>query len=348
MARGKIILLTGAPTCDEIVNDRLLDGLEPSVSRYIAGSIGENTPDPTPSRQWPNWRALSDDVDAALHKGAGNRTKPQSAALSVAVPALHRRDGDENNEFLESALDDYTQATSTEFAAGTSYESTFMQESFLSDAATDSFVSSAGDPAPPVPVAFTNLKDLPRAAFLEDSYPQTVTVNLVAGVVSVEPVRSVQLRRDSRVRMELVEVAVGDETRAGFSITFWLPTQGETAEVRTALERLRSRHVVLITNVALRVWRGQVYGQSLSRRVSKHETTITRLDSSVRLSTSDGKSDSLTAAFRDKVERVERWVNKFLLPVGHSLESRPAAAKADRGRRESILIEHGELPPDTQ
>ncbi|KAK2031216.1 hypothetical protein LX32DRAFT_691923 [Colletotrichum zoysiae] len=164
---------------------------------------------------------------------------------------------------------------------------TTVTDSFVSET-TDSFqdttiTSTAADPRPPPVTApphhhLSDLRDIPAGPDLLRLAPQTVTVNLIAGVISVSEPRPVTTRWGSD--LSLVEVLVGDDTRAGFGVTFWLPSgaaagrnaAGTTTTTTTTPTRLRRQDVVLLQNVALHVFRGKVYGQSLRKGLTR--TTV--------------------------------------------------------------------------
>ncbi|KAK1975020.1 hypothetical protein LZ30DRAFT_786595 [Colletotrichum cereale] len=150
-------------------------------------------------------------------------------------------------------------------------------DSFVSET-TDSFQNTTADLTgasstrpPPVTAPhqhLSDLKDIPPGPNLLRLAPQTVTVNLIAGVISVSEPRGVTTRWGNE--LSLVEVLIGDETRAGFGVTFWLPSVGKHAG--TTPMRLRRQDVVLLQNVALHVFRGKVYGQSLRKGLTR--TTV--------------------------------------------------------------------------
>ncbi|KAK2002318.1 hypothetical protein LX36DRAFT_264881 [Colletotrichum falcatum] len=154
--------------------------------------------------------------------------------------------------------------------------------SFVSET-TDSFqdttaaadLTSSGPRPPPVAAPphqhLTDLKDIPAGPVLLRLAPQTVTVNLIAGVISVSEPRAVTTRWGNE--LSLVEVLIGDDTRAGFGVTFWLPSGGGgDRDASTMPMRLRRQDVVLLQNVALHVFRGKVYGQSLRKGLTR--TTV--------------------------------------------------------------------------
>ncbi|KAH0536781.1 hypothetical protein FGG08_006384 [Glutinoglossum americanum] len=122
-----------------------------------------------------------------------------------------------------------------------------------------------------------DLDDIPNAAYLYSITPQAMIVNLIVGILDIKPPRLVKTRRGTGVEMEIVEILVGDETRSGFGINFWLwPEQSEAAKktggkkqqrhnqsesLRDILNQLRPQDIILVRNVALSSFRDQVYGQ---------------------------------------------------------------------------------------
>ncbi|KAF4595641.1 nucleic acid-binding, OB-fold protein [Ophiocordyceps camponoti-floridani] len=75
---------------------------------------------------------------------------------------------------------------------------------------------------------------------------------MVAAIVSISAARTVKTRWGTK---ELVEVIVGDDTRASaFTVTFWAPA---------STAGLARQDVVLLRNVALGVFRGLVGGMFL-------------------------------------------------------------------------------------
>ncbi len=119
---------------------------------------------------------------------------------------------------------------------------------------------------PPVPTfgRITDIRDIPNASYLRGIVPQTMTVNLIVGVVSIGSCRTIQTRKAGH-SMDLVEILVGDETRAGFGITIWLVPERTAyvrqqieVDVRAKLASLRPRDILLLRNVALSSFRGSV------------------------------------------------------------------------------------------
>lgn len=118
----------------------------------------------------------------------------------------------------------------------------------------------------------SDLKDMPNAAYLGSITPQTMTVDLVVGIISISQPRSIKTRKGGHL-VELVEMLVGDDSKAGFGINIWLPPPQERVhsallqdhDLRTQILQLRPQDVVLARTVALSSFRGKVYGQSLRR-----------------------------------------------------------------------------------
>jgi len=102
-----------------------------------------------------------------------------------------------------------------------------------------------------------------------------MTVDLIIGILSLSPLRTVTVRRTGRL-VGVLEMLVGDDTSAGFGVTFWvdvaqeesqgLALQGEARdELKESLQALRKGDVVLLRNVALSDFQKVVRGNSLGR-----------------------------------------------------------------------------------
>lgn len=166
----------------------------------------------------------------------------------------------------EADTDITTTTTSTSFVSDTNSHS----QSLISEEGDDTstFLAADGTTMLKTPLRparggrgadhLSNLEDIPPASYLQSIVPQTVTVNLVVGIISIAAPRTVETRYGTT--KTLVEVLVGDETKSGFGVTFWLP-----AGRLGILTGLRNQDVVLMQNVALNVFRKKVYGGSLPR-----------------------------------------------------------------------------------
>ncbi|KAL9117094.1 MAG: hypothetical protein Q9187_006374, partial [Circinaria calcarea] len=112
-------------------------------------------------------------------------------------------------------------------------------------------------PKPTIPSSahLSDLEDIPNAAYVRSIEPQTMSVNLIVGIISMHPPRNIKARKEGRP-LELIELTVGDETRAGFGINVWLSSSKIQSEcLRTAISDLRPQDIVLLRNVGLSEFR---------------------------------------------------------------------------------------------
>jgi len=174
-------------------------------------------------------------------------------------------------------------------SAFTTASSSFDSSSLDGDT---SFITTTSSPRhiPILPAAAKaalthNLNDIPNAAYLHSISPQTMTVNLIVGILEVKPPRLIRIRRGTGKEMEIVEMLVGDETKSGFGINFWLwpersgaarklgqrqqQSHNESESLRDTLNKLRPQDIILARNVALSSFRGQVYGQFLRMELAR-------------------------------------------------------------------------------
>jgi len=175
----------------------------------------------------------------------------------------------------------------------------------------------------------SDLAHIPNAARLESIIPQTMSVNLIVGILSAEQPRRVITRTGSP--MDLVELLVGDDTRAGFRVTFWLapnrPASSKAMLVdelttKATLESLRPRDIVLLRTVGLSSFRNRVYGQSLRNGLSKvdilhreglDESDICAIYSPTVMQTSTMDENSkLNNPQLEKALRVKEWLLQFV------------------------------------
>ena len=185
-----------------------------------------------------------------------------------------------------------------------------------------------------IPGALSDLEDLPTANHLQSIAPQTKTVNLIVGIVAVHPPRRI-VTRQWKKELDLIEVVVGDETKTGFGVNFWLPAEkpAKTQEIDRlgpTLAALRPRDIVLLRTVGLSTFQDRVYGQSLRG--------MTKIDLLHRwpADATDAGGHQGQRGDREKLNRVREWVLRF---VGTD------AAGSMSGMPET---QRGQLPPDTQ
>lgn len=218
-------------------------------------------------------------------------------------------------QFCEQSLAQHHRATSS---------SQLFDDSEAVDDETTSFMTALSTElgpavsAAPVPLHLSDLEDVPAAGRIVALQPQTVTLNLIVGVISVASPRSVTTRWGQS--LSLVEVLVGDNTATGFAITFWL-TADQAQE--SSVSRLQRQDVVLMENVALHVFRGKVYGQSLRKALTR-VTLLWRHDGSGHYSTRLlDREDAAKHPQQEKARLVKDWTLHFVGRDAASTRRRP-------------------------
>jgi len=341
----KVIFLTGAPAQAELSPASLqIDHLLPPVERFVNGKSSKQLLEPTSSKTWPDWRSLND--DDAVGAGKGKRLHDKDEDNSLGITSRSGQPTDVNQEFLEHSLLNYARNEKLQYESQNQSfaDSSIIDDSFVSNITNESMLEPLKPTATRYPLHITNLKGLPSPISVEYSYPQTITKDLLVGIISISAPRAVSLRT-SAASMRLVEVVVGDETRTGFSITFWLPPtvqkgRIEASPLEVSLKKLRSGHIVLLTNVALRVFRGKVYGCSQKNHHGRSTgTTIERLNGS------RAALRALPSVLSEKRERVARWVLDFL--PAPSDTTKPST-RAEQSELREVIVVNTPLPPDTQ
>jgi len=349
MDQKRLIILAGAPRVHELSwDDETLNwDLQTPIKRFL-GEQGRTTAS-QPSQLsttidlLPKWRSVSFDLFDPMGRDDANDEGLQHAARflyseeeNLATEAV----GQERLQFLEHSLalinelessniagpGDSTLSSSANSIAATSFSLT-TNSSFSASSASK--LSTNVIPDLNLTGEVTDLKRIPNAAHIARIHPQTVTVNVIAAVISIAPPRTVKLRKRPGNEVEIVELLLGDETRAAFSVSFWLiPAESQqkpAADLREALKVLGTGDVVLIQHVALNVWKGCVYGQSLSRRFARNSTALDVLNN----------AHNLPTAMKAKLNRVQGWKDNFI------------GAKSNPPKTLGVERED-ELPPDTQ
>ncbi|KAJ5168342.1 uncharacterized protein N7482_003936 [Penicillium canariense] len=204
-----------------------------------------------------------------------------------------------------------------------------------------------------IPGPLSDLQDLPTARHLQSITPQTVTVNLVVGVIAVHPPRRI-VTRQWKTELDIIELIVGDETRTGFAVNFWVPPEKPTAaktpqadHLSRSLAMLRPQDIILLRTVGLSSFRNRVYGQSLRGGMTRVDLLHRRpgdttdaagfYKSGFELNSLHDLHDDLP---RQKARRVREWVLQFVGATDGAGGSLSGMSQAQRG--------HRQLPPDTQ
>lgn len=188
------------------------------------------------------------------------------------------------------------------------------------------------------PGSLIDLKDLPTARYIQSIAPQTMTVNMIVGVLAVHPPRRI-VTRQWKTELDLIELVVGDETRAGFGVNFWLKPEKPTAKnnepdrLGRSLASLRPRDIVLLRTVGLSTFQDRVYGQSLRRGMTTAELLHRQpVDVTDAVGFYQGRMQEISSQDDPpalKARRVRNWMLRFVT--------------------DSVGMSHPcGLPPDTQ
>ncbi len=338
---ANVLILTGAPERGAL--DWSADGLLSEFQESIVQFAGINTDIDTGvgNNQLPHtassapdhaaWRSLSLDrrnilasflQDRAINFNQGldeSALGPGPEFLTTITLSFVSDDHGGEHSAILSQLYEHSVTVLDELPSSQLVsQSTGQATSFLSDS-TSSFLSGDGSQAGSIkgPLLFRgsnllrNLKDIPSAAYLLKIQPQTVTCNLIVGIISISQPRGIKTRWGAT--KYLVEVLVGDETKAGFAVTYWLPYDSVD---ESPLAGMRPRDIVLMQNVALNVFTNKVYGSSLRKDRTKihllYRVKLDSLDAGGYYNTFDVSSAGSAHPQLEKTRRVQDWVLNFV------------------------------------
>ncbi|PSK35943.1 hypothetical protein B9Z65_5758 [Elsinoe australis] len=325
MSHKRIKFFTGAPEAGDLdwSEDGLLKGSLPAFEpRRTGASTLQRTNSPTACLQ-SNWRHI------ILNGAAFVQTPINPNDLKTD----HRRPvssiTDVKDDFIEHSLAVLDNLQSSQLAPHVGDESTTAEDttfvtfdSFVTS--NDETVLSEGSAANSVPLGqqqavditgpISHLNSVPSAKHLLQTRPQTITINLIVGIISVSTARTVHVKRGD-YDMDVLEITVGDDTQAGFSISVWLNPQtsprkngapASDTDLRKAVEKLRPGDVVYVGRLALTTFNGKVYGQTLNRKASR---VITRF---IPIQLEQSMLDKTPADLTTKIGRVTDWVDNFI------------------------------------
>ncbi|OIW24868.1 hypothetical protein CONLIGDRAFT_73134 [Coniochaeta ligniaria NRRL 30616] len=334
---GKVLIFAGAPHSSSLNWDPaiLLSEISESIARFAR--LPQTTPtsplqtsSPSFAEQRAVWRSLPLER-AALHSGftqqhaANDWEHNKSDFFTTASVSFRSTDGTPNNdEFTNDLLSQfYEQSRAVHDQMPSSQlvpESQSTEEattSFITDTSVSYEETSITDGPTKGPLGnhraahLSDLEDIPSASYLIKAQPATVTVNLIVGIISLSTPRAIKTRWGGT--SSLVEVLVGDETRSGFAVTFWLPS---SAVEQSELAGLRAQDVVLLQNVALNVFMKKVYGSSLRKGTTKahllYRRKLDRADVGGHYSSGDLASAGPGNPQLAKTRRVWEWVLDFV------------------------------------
>lgn len=358
---GRIIILAGAPVEASLNWDEtsLCEDLDIAIERFLTEHYQyrqkDDDQDVTQTPRLPKWRSLNIANGSEEHRASRFLAKQKSNPKSKDASPDSQDFLEHSFAFLENLQTSQilpTHPDSITLSSGPSF-STNESTSFLSAATTSHAPPTIATASLNTTLPLTDLHRLPTATHLTSIHPQTMTVNFLAAIIAVSPPRTVSLRR-RKGEMEIVELTVGDDTRAGFGVSFWLSPAAQGRQTRSRqreweqqrpaddllrarLMELRSGDVVLLSNVALTEFRGKVFGQSLAaRRFGGRGTGVDVVD--------DGGMDpNWGSGFKATLRTVREWRDMF---VGRARRADVMVANGIGGakRKADELL----LPPDTQ
>ncbi|KAK4166404.1 hypothetical protein QBC43DRAFT_17593 [Cladorrhinum sp. PSN259] len=379
MAR-KVIILAGAPESSKLDWETMgmLTDFQDSVAWFAGINKNNHSSPPNQSAQdLAVWRSLSMNKEQK-HTGitqqyasfafyGGPSGSAASSAPEFFTTELLSFDADQDDQesnpilsqFYEHSVAIHEEMPSSQLVLddGTSDQA----DSFVTDGAT-SFSSNEASQrsAAKEPLQFrgdshvTDLKDVPSTVHLQKILPQTMSISIIAGIISISQPRMIKTRWGAKY---LVEVLVGDETKAGFAITYWLPTGSVS---KSPLAGLRIGDIVLMQNVGLSVFMKKVYGSSLRKDLTKvellHRMKLDARDVGGHYGTSDlavrrsprktqQKATTTTTTKQpnpqlEKTRRVRDWVLNFV-GTGKRVVNGPKAFSGQSNPRR-----RWEQPPD--
>ena len=342
----RFIFLTGAPSSDALDwnQEQLIAELDSNFQTPIEGHAIKTLPT---SASLPAWRFLplqrrhlatgpsQGSFDAAEDLGPSFFTASDISFTSTEIDASWVEPGDvsfsSTTQELLSQFYEHSFAVHEDVAAspldderGADDEPSGIEQSMLANVTGGSLAptsqASPPDCIPPKPVVahVTDIICIPDASYLYPIIPQMRTVNLIVGVIHIEPTRVVQTRRAGR-EMDIVEMVVGDDTRAGFGVNFWFPPEQASkpakpiavANLRRTLSDLRPGDVILVQSIALSSFRGRVFGQSLRGNVTKVHL-LYRTSDTHRRTNQQRPLPGATDPQSLKIHRVRDWVLQFV------------------------------------
>jgi hypothetical protein len=310
---GKVLILAGAPPSSSLDWDsaNLLSSFQEPIARFVdqdAPSAGGASAKPG---EYAAWRSLPLE---RVHLPTGfsqNYAGSGAVFFNVSFTSVDEHGGNDTtaSQQLLSQFYEHSLAMHDE-THGSSFISTTTSSS--SGATDTSEQSQEREPMePPGGGHLSDLEDVPDAAYLTKIHPRTMTVNLIVGIISIAAPRNVKTRWGST--KTLVEVLVGDETKSGFAVTFWLPSENVNQSV---LAGLRPQDIVLLQNVALNVFMAKVYGSSLRHNRTKVHLLFRRkldaTDVGGYYRPADVTSTRPVHPQLDKTRQVHQWVLHFV------------------------------------
>ncbi|KAI1211356.1 uncharacterized protein F4807DRAFT_35961 [Annulohypoxylon truncatum] len=356
----KILILTGAPENHKLdwKESNLVDYFLDPIARF-AGITNSTSPD--------------EDEESVLDVAVWRSIPLQKTALPTGFSQLHQigpdYHGDEGffttftgshgsasglagtgrisqeilDQFYDHSLaihDDIPSSQLPTLSLSTDESSFNTTEEWSTRLSTQDSNSSARQNKQFIPQSghLSDLEDLPPASYLQSITPQTMSVNLIVGIISIAEPRIVKTRWGST--KSLVELLVGDETKSGFSVSFWLSAESDESSGKI-LRELRRQDIVLLRNVALSVFMKKVHGHSLRKGLTKvdllYRRKLDRNDQGGVYNVKDISSKKPAHPQLLKARKVQEWVMNFVGGGGTALGKRK-----QKGRP----VRSWDMPPD--
>ena len=298
---------------------------------YVDGDLSRSSPVEETSFLNTNSISLLSSTESDSHPPSSAEAEElisqfyeHSIALHEAIPSSQIVDSDPSN-----------QSSSSQSSSSSNYS--------LSHSAV-----KRQKPAMPPSVHLSELREIPNATYLKSINPQTITVNLIVGLISISAPRAIKLRKNGGSVL-LIEMTVGDETKAGFGINLWLPSsKSQMGNLQQKTNDLRPRDIIMIRNLALSSFQGNVYGQSLRKETTKvdllYRVALDKHDRKGIVHARDLDESENEDGYVGKVKKVRNWVMLF---VGGGVGEREIGTMEGVRKRRTHMHAHI-LPPDTQ
>lgn len=328
--------------------------------------------------------SLSRSFESAI-SGSGRSEITESFSVGISQDTVvDRKDiSNENENDMDEFLEHSFALHST--AASTSFDTTFNAPtgSSADNHATDRAKILEQRHDAPVGIEAPQLHKLSELPTVDDVVrigPQTITADLILGVIRLLPEKEVTVRRSGHP-IKLIEALLGDDSDAGFRISFWLPVSQDGLGVRQlpgepkgdnilrdTLQHLKTGDLVLLRNIVISQFRGKVHGQSLARRGSRGWCTSIQLlwrngvaDTRLRsrnhrplfdsccFDTGVGELAHLPPTISQRMVAVAMWIKHFIAPNDsfYSTEDKPSCEpRTLKRKRMFVHNDHHGLPPD--
>ncbi|KAJ4018136.1 hypothetical protein NW752_002045 [Fusarium irregulare] len=314
----RLLLFAGAPSSSSLTSESCtITQIDDSFAQFLGLVPPKSKSAPTPLQNLAPWRSLPLNRKP-LHTGFSQthdisvNLANQSEFFTTAEVSFNKQSQSFEQDEAETLLSqfyDHSLAVHNPLPSSRldSFEETAFEETSFEDTSFMTTVAAVrADATESAPSHLSDLEDIPSASKILALNPQTITLNVIAGIISIAQPRTVTTRWGRT--LSLVEILLGDDTKTGFAVTFWLEEHNAAAaEIRA----LRRQDVVLMQNVALHVFQNKVYGQSLRRGMTK-VSLLWRRDGSGLYSTRDLSGRGQMHPQLQKTKQVKDWVLRFV------------------------------------